>query len=157
MHFQIRKQAKLSKTRSQLYQQLSRRPKAHFLAFRKLYTQNTNETCEPLIFKHFSTPEVETRAVRLASPRAIALLRLPVLESLLLLLLLLLLHSTPNDLPEALEAHQTIQNEILDRLLPSKNFCKKSKIFNIPLISFFETWGNRERRVRGSEEEIRCW
>ena len=86
-----------------------------------------------LIFYHFSTPGGETRAVRLASPRAIVLLRLPFLKNMLLLLLLLLLHSTPNDLSEALEAHQTLQNEILGRLLPSKKFCKKSKFLSMAI------------------------
>ena len=88
-----------------------------------------------MIFYHFSTPGGETRAVRLASPRAIVLLRLPFLKNmlLLLLLLLLLLHSTPNDLSEALEAHQTLQHEILGRLLPSKKFCKKSKFLSMAI------------------------
>ena len=37
---------KLKKVDSRLYRQLRRRPKAHFLAFRKLYTKNTTRTCK---------------------------------------------------------------------------------------------------------------
>ena len=44
----------LWKIGSRLYRQLSWRPKAHFLAFRSLYTRDTKKTCKPAENTNFS-------------------------------------------------------------------------------------------------------
>ena len=43
----LRPSLELWKIGSRLYRQLSWRPKAHFLAFRSLYTRDTKKTCKP--------------------------------------------------------------------------------------------------------------
>ena len=50
----LRPSLELWKIGSRLYRQLSWRPKAHFVAFRSLYTRDTKKTCKPAENTNFS-------------------------------------------------------------------------------------------------------